>query len=71
MTARAHQPKKPLQGVLPFRQNGGRRAGAGRKPNGEKAMVSHEPRALLAARFPAHVTMKLLRGLPRLRSKRE
>ncbi len=34
-------------------------------------MVSHEPRALLAARFPAHVTMKLLRGLPRLRSKRE
>ena len=35
-------------------------------------MVGHGPRALLAARFPAHVTMKLLRGLPRrLRSKRE
>ena len=60
---------------MPFRQNGGRRAGAGRKPagwkNGEKAGVSHGPRALLAARFPAHVTLKLQRGLPRLRSRRE
>ena len=67
-----HQKKKhPVQVVLPFRQNGGRRPGAGRKPKGDKAGVSHAPRALLAARFPAHVTMKLLRGLPRLRSKRE
>ena len=65
------QTKKPQQGVLPFRQNGGPRPGAGRKPKGEKAGVSHAPRALLAARFPAHVTLKLLRGLPRLRSKRE
>ena len=65
------QRKRLQQGVLPFRQNGGRRPGAGRKPKGEKAGVSHAPRALLAARFPAHVTMKLLRGLPRLRSKSE
>ena len=62
---------RPQQGVLPFRQNGGRRPGAGRKPKGEKAGVSHAPRALLAARFPAHVTLKLSRGLPRLRSKNE
>src|SRR5215510_4245248 len=64
--------KQPQQGVLAFRrQRGGSRAGAGRKPKGEKAGVSHAPRALLAARFPAHVTLKLLRGLPRLRSKSE
>ncbi|HEX5054386.1 MAG TPA: hypothetical protein VFZ65_21590 [Planctomycetota bacterium] len=70
MTTR--RPKnQPQQRVLPFRQNGGRRAGAGRKPNGDKAGVSHAPRALLAARFPAHVTLKLQRGLPRLRSPRE
>jgi hypothetical protein len=63
---------QPLQGVLPFRrQRGGSRAGAGRKPKGEKAGVSHRPRAQLAARFPAHVTLKLQRGLPRLRSRRE
>jgi REP element-mobilizing transposase RayT len=63
---------KPRQGALPFRrQRGGSRAGAGRKPKGEKAGVSHARRTLLPARFPAHVTLKLLRGLPRLRSKDE
>jgi len=71
MAARSSRNKKPQQGALSFRQNGGRRAGAGRKPKGEKAGVSHRPRTLLAARFPAHVTMKLQRGLPRLRSRRE
>ena len=77
MTAPSHptknrrQKKKPQQGVLPFRQRGGSRAGAGRKPKGEKPGVSHASRAQLAARFPAHVTLKLLRGLPRLRSKNE
>ena len=69
---KTRRPKKRLQqGVLPFPQNGGRRPGAGRKPKGDKAGVSHAPRALLAARFPAHVTLKLLKGLPRLRSKSE
>ncbi|HEX5053199.1 MAG TPA: hypothetical protein VFZ65_15600 [Planctomycetota bacterium] len=43
MATGARQQKKqpPPQRVLPFRQNGGRRAGAGRKPNGDKAGVSH------------------------------
>ena len=68
MTVRNRHQKEPQQGALPFRQHGGRRPGAGRTPNGDKAGVSHAPRALLAARFPAHVTMKLQRGLPRLRS---
>jgi hypothetical protein len=63
--------RRPQQGLLPFRQNGGQRPGAGRKPKGEKAGVSHSSRALLAARFPAHVTLKVMRGLPRLRSKNE
>ena len=71
MTDRARHQKKPQQGALPFRQNGGRRAGAGRKPKGDKAGVSHAARALLASRFPAHVTLKLRRGLPRLRSRPE
>ena len=63
--------KQPQQGVLPFRHNGGRRAGAGRKPKGDKAGVSHGPRALLAARVPAHVTLKLRCGLQKLRSRAE
>ena len=71
MIDRTRSKKRPQQGALPSLQNGGRRSGAGRKPKGEQAGVSHRPRALLAARFPAHVTMKLQRGLPRLRSRRE
>src|SRR5687767_8240438 len=63
---------QPQQAVLPFPpQHGGRRAGAGRKPKGEKAGVSHRERATLAMRFPVHVTVKLCKGLPRLRSKPE
>ena len=64
-------PRNAKQGTLPFRQRGGRREGAGRKPNGDQALVSHASRATLAARFPAHVTMKLQRGLPRLRNRPE
>src|SRR5690242_19227615 len=56
---------------LPFgrsgpRSHGGRRAGAGRPPKAG-AGVSHGPRAALKARFPVHVTVKLRRGLPRMR----
>jgi REP element-mobilizing transposase RayT len=59
------------QGQLPFRNHGGARKGAGRKPNGERAGVSHRERAALASRFPVHVTCKLRKGLPRLRRKAE
>lgn len=63
----AKQPKAKA-GVLPFPgSHGGRREGAGRKPKGEEAGVSHRPRGALAARFPVHVTVKLQRGLPPLR----
>lgn len=47
---------------------GGKRRGAGRKPKGERAVVSHAKRAKHAARNPLLVTLKLSRGLPRLRN---
>ena len=46
---------------------GGRRKGSGPKPKGERAGVSHRTRAVLASRFPVHVTMRLKEGLPNLR----
>ncbi len=52
-----------------FTNWGGKRKGAGRKPKGEKAGVSHAKRPALAARFPVHVTLKLVQGLPSLRQK--
>jgi len=54
---------------MSFLRRGGKRPGAGRKPKGEKAGVSHGNRAALSSRHPVHVTLKLERGLPRLRNK--
>ena len=67
--SRRRQP--PTQNLLPFRQHGGKRQGAGRKPKAGKAGVDHRQREALASRFPAHATMKLRSGLPRLRNSRE
>jgi putative transposase len=52
---------------LGFRSRGGARRGAGRKPAGAKAGVSHARRPDFKARHPVHVTMKIRRGLPSLR----
>jgi REP element-mobilizing transposase RayT len=64
--------KRPRQLDLDLRARarwGGRRKGAGRKP-GANPRDPHRRRAPLAARFPCHVTLKVQRGLPSLRSLR-
>ena len=72
MMATKSKRRKPKQGELPYRSWGGVRKGAGRKPkNGIAAGVAHDVRAELKQRHPAHVTLKLKSGLPRLRSKAE
>jgi hypothetical protein len=48
---------------------GGRRAGAGRK-RGPNPRNPHRARAPLAACFPCHVTLKVRRRLPSLRTVR-
>ena len=70
MSSRTVKSRRVEQGQLPFRSRGGVRPGAGRKPTGERAGVSHRARAKLAARFPVHVTVRVVAGLPRLRSRR-
>lgn len=52
---------------LTFSRRGGARRGAGRRPNGAVALVSHAKRPALGARTPVLVTAKLDRGLPNLR----
>src|SRR5262245_44294056 len=47
---------------------GGKRRGAGRKPKGERALVSHEKRPKLCARHPLLVTLRVAPGLPSLRA---
>src|SRR5262245_20126518 len=61
-------PRASRQLGLTFRTWGGARRGAGRKPTGERAGVSHVSRPVLDPRHPAHVTLKVGRGIPSLRS---
>jgi len=56
---------KQLAMKLPMR--GGKRTGAGRKPNGDKPGASHERRPKFATRHPVHVRMRLLFGVGFLR----
>ncbi len=66
------RPKQPGQLELELRHTprwGGARAGAGRK-RGPEPRDAHRPRALLASRFPCHVTLKVVKGLPSLRTVR-
>ncbi len=60
------QRKRESQGELRFIGWGGKRDGAGR-PRARGAKVRHEERAPLAARYPAHVTLRALPGTPNLR----
>jgi REP element-mobilizing transposase RayT len=49
---------------------GGRRRGAGRKPRGAIAGVSHRPRMGVCARHPMHVTLRVRKHVWNLRSRR-
>jgi REP element-mobilizing transposase RayT len=49
---------------------GGRRRGAGRKPKGRTALVSHSARPAFARPTPAHVTLRVARHVWNLRSRR-
>jgi hypothetical protein len=64
--------KQPKKNQLAFEFNGwgGKRRGAGRKRKGGKARVPHVKRPALAARFPVHLTLDLVGGLPSLRRPR-
>ena len=52
-----------------FRTHGGAREGAGRKPNGAKAGVSHAPRGQLGGATPLLVTLKLRPDIANLRAR--
>ncbi len=70
-SGRSRESRAPKIQQLTFPRRGGARRGAGCKPKGAKALVSHDARPPLAARFPVLVTMKLQPGLPSLRHHRE
>ena len=60
--------KRTRQREFGFTNWGGKRRGAGRKPKGDRAGVSHAKRPKLAPRFPVLVTLRLREGFPTLRA---
>lgn len=58
------------QTTLRFRTWGGARKGAGRKPRGATAGVSHLARERFARRLPVHVTIRMASHVVNLRSRR-
>jgi len=59
--------RKPKQREFGFVNHGGKRRGAGRKPKGKRAGVSHKKRPVLDPRYPVMVTMRLAEALPSMR----
>jgi putative transposase len=55
---------------LDLRTHGGPRKGAGRKPKGDKALVSHLARPRFEKVTPAHLTLRIDDSVPSLRSSR-
>jgi putative transposase len=60
--------KRTRQLPLDFRPHGGPRKGAGRKPAGDKALVSHLARPQFEKPTPAHITLRIDKSVPSLRS---
>lgn len=56
--------------LQPRRRWGGRRAGAGRKPTGERAGMPHLRREAFSAAHPVHVTIRVVASVPSLRARR-
>ena len=65
----ARTTRSAVQSEFGFVNWGGKRRGAGRRPKGGKAGVSHAKRPELREHFPVHVTLRLEKGLPSLRRK--
>lgn len=63
--------RRPKQTEIEFRTWGGRRKGAGRKPKGEKAGVSHARRSALPRGGCVHVTLRAMPGIGRLRGRKQ
>ena len=62
--------RRSVSPALPLPAWGGRRAGAGRKPRGGRAGMSHARRPRISRHHPAHVTLRVRPHVWNLRSAR-
>ena len=59
--------RKKLEQLSLFKQRGGKRRGAGRRPKGKRAGAPHKMRPFLHARFPVHVVLRVIAAVGNLR----
>jgi REP element-mobilizing transposase RayT len=57
----------PADQLVLFKKRGGKRRGAGRPPKGKRAGSPHKPRPFLHARYPVHVTLRVVGAVGNLR----
>jgi REP element-mobilizing transposase RayT len=65
-TRKRERRAEPGQLVL-FKKRGGKRRGAGRPPKGKRAGSPHKERPYLHARYPVHVTLRVIAAVGNLR----
>jgi len=68
--AKSKAKSAPRTKQLTIFPRGGSRPGAGRKPKGERALVTHSTRPTTTARNPVLITTRLVAGVPNLRRER-
>ena len=62
--------RQPVQQALEFRTHGGARAGAGRKKDRARNLMSHDRRPEFSSAHPVHVTLRVRPEVWNLRSRR-
>src|ERR1051325_5013975 len=72
MARRATAPRARTKRTAPeqlalFKKRGGKRHGAGRPPKGPRAGSPHKERPYLHARYPVHVTLRVVGAVGNLR----
>jgi REP element-mobilizing transposase RayT len=66
-TTTVRKPGSDPEQLVLFKQRGGKRPGAGRPPKGKRAGSPHKERPFLHARYPVHVTLRVIREVGNLR----
>ncbi|MCX5742601.1 MAG: transposase [Proteobacteria bacterium] len=61
--------RRTTQLAIAFRTHGGKRAGAGRPPQGPRSSEPHKIRARFQSTAPVHVVMRVVPGVGRLRTR--
>jgi hypothetical protein len=65
--ARRHKHRTEPEQLVLWKKRGGKRRGAGRPPKGKRAGSPHKQRPYLHARYPVHVTLRVVGAVGNLR----